>query len=64
MGSDIHGKTVSIIGTGKIGQLTVQIFRGFGSEVIAVDSIHSNEYAQINGIRYIALDQMLYRKID
>ncbi len=59
VGSDIHGKTVGIIGTGKIGQLTAQIFRGFGADVIAFDSFPSNDWAKANGIRYVALDELL-----
>ena len=59
VGSDVHGKTVGIIGTGKIGQIAAQIFRGFGAEVIAYDSFPSKDWAQTNGIRYVDLDRLL-----
>lgn len=37
MGFDLHGKTVGVIGTGKIGRLVVDIFRGFGCRILAHD---------------------------
>lgn len=36
-GWDLHGKTAGIIGTGKIGQIFINICRGFGMEVVAYD---------------------------
>ncbi len=38
VGFDLFGKTVGIIGTGKIGRLAAQIFRGFGCQVLAFDT--------------------------
>lgn len=37
MGSDIHGKTAGVIGTGKIGQAMIHILRGFGMNILAYD---------------------------
>jgi D-lactate dehydrogenase len=37
VGFDLHGKTVGIVGTGRIGRAAVQIFRGFGCRVLAFD---------------------------
>src|SRR5262249_47353983 len=37
VGFDLHGKTAGLIGTGKIGQVTGQILRGFGMRVLAYD---------------------------
>ncbi len=37
VGFDLHGKTAGIIGTGKIGQIFIQICRGFGMHVLAYD---------------------------
>lgn len=37
LGFDLHGKTVGIVGTGKIGRLVAQIFVGFGCRVICHD---------------------------
>lgn len=36
-GWDLHGKTVGVIGTGKIGQVFIEICRGFGMHVLAYD---------------------------
>lgn len=36
-GFDLHGKTVGVIGTGKIGRVFIDICRGFGMKVIAYD---------------------------
>ena len=37
VGFDLHGKTVGIIGTGKIGRIAAQILKGFGMRVLASD---------------------------
>ena len=36
-GFDLHGKTVGVIGTGKIGRIFTDICRGFGMRVLAYD---------------------------
>ena len=59
VGFDLHGKTVGIIGTGKIGRCTAQIFRGFGCHVLAYDPFPSVGWAAENQIRYSSLDDVL-----
>lgn len=59
VGFDLHGKTAGIIGTGKIGRCTAQIFRGFGCEVLAYDPFPSVEWAAENQIRYGSLEDVL-----
>jgi len=59
VGFDLHGKTVGIIGTGKIGQVTAQIFRGFGCRVIAHDPQPMPEWATEHGISYTSLESLL-----
>ncbi len=59
VGFDLHGKTVGIIGTGKIGRITAQIFRGFGSEVLAHDPFPAPDWATEYGIRYVDRDTLL-----
>ena len=59
VGFDLHGKTVGIIGTGKIGRCTAQIFRGFGCHVLAYDPFPSVGWAAENPIRYSSLDDVL-----
>jgi len=59
VGFDVHGKTVGIVGTGRIGRITAQIFRGFGTEVIACDPFPSDDWAAAHGIRYVEFDALL-----
>lgn len=59
VGFDLHGKTVGIIGTGKIGRITAQIFRGFGCEVIAYDPFPQTEWAASHSVHYRTLEELL-----
>ncbi len=59
VGFDLHGKTVGIVGTGKIGRIAAEIFRGFGTHVIAHDLVPSTEWATSHGIRYVDFDSLL-----
>jgi len=59
VGFDLHGKTVGIVGTGRIGRIAAQIFRGFGSEVIAHDSFPAPDWAALHGIGYVDFDALL-----
>jgi D-lactate dehydrogenase len=52
VGFDLHGKTVGIFGTGKIGRIAAQIFRGFGMRVLAYDPFTSPEWARQYGVEY------------
>lgn len=45
VGFDLHGKTVGVIGTGKIGRAFCRIMRGFGCEVLAYDRMPLVEFA-------------------
>lgn len=57
LGFDIHGLTVGIMGTGKIGIKFARIMRGFGCEVIACDPIKHPDSDEI-GIRYVEPDEL------
>lgn len=61
VGFDLHGKTVGIIGTGKIGRCTAQIFRGFGCQVLAHDPFPQTAWASEHGVSYAPLDEVLDR---
>ena len=54
-GFDLHGKTVGVIGTGRIGRIFIDICRGFGMKVIAYDLFPAKD----SGIDYVALDELL-----
>lgn len=58
-GFDLNGKTVGIIGTGKIGKVFVNICRGFGMKVLAYDKYPAEEIADGENIRYTTLPDLL-----
>lgn len=57
-GSEISGKTVGIIGTGKIGLMTAKLFKAFGTKLIAY-SRSQKEEAKDLGIEYVGLDELM-----
>ena len=46
-GFDLHGKTVGVIGTGKIGRIFIDICRGFGMHVLAYDPFSANSSSRV-----------------
>jgi D-lactate dehydrogenase len=62
LGFDLHGKTVGIIGTGKIGAVFAKIMQGFGCQVLAYDPIQNPECVKL-GVQYLALND-LYAQSD
>ncbi len=56
-GFDLHGKTVGIIGTGKIGRVFADICRGFGMQILAYDP-YPNPNA---GLTYVELPELFSR---
>ncbi len=58
-GTQIEGKTIGIIGTGKIGSHVAKIASGFGLRVIAFDVYQNLETAKEIGFEYYSLDGML-----
>lgn len=53
-GFDLHGKTVGVVGTGKIGMVFISICRGFGMNVIAYDLFPKKD----SGIEYVSLEEL------
>lgn len=51
MGFDLHGKTVAVVGTGKIGRVFARIMLGFGCQVLGYDKYPSPEFEAL-GARY------------
>lgn len=58
MGFDLHGKTVGVVGTGKIGQAFCRIMLGFGCRVLAFDVIANRDMEAI-GVEYVPLIELL-----
>lgn len=57
VGFDLHGKTAGIIGTGKIGQIFIQICRGFGMHVLAYDPFPVPDA----DFSYVSLEELLQK---
>lgn len=60
MGTDLHGKTVGVIGTGTIGSIFGRIMCGFGCEVIAHDVVENPNCVK-QGVTYVGLDELFSR---
>jgi D-lactate dehydrogenase len=58
VGFDLHGKTVGVVGTGKIGKAFIKILKGFGCNVIAHDVFPDNNFAQEVGFKYTDLESV------
>ena len=57
-GFDLHGKTVGVIGTGRIGRVFVDICRGFGMKVLAYDKFPAEGLDNGDTVRYVSLDEL------
>jgi D-lactate dehydrogenase len=60
LGFDVHGKTIGIIGTGKIGTVFSRMMRGFHCTRLAYDPFPSEEARQ-TGLEYTTLDEVVRR---
>jgi D-lactate dehydrogenase len=60
LGFDLHGRTVGVIGTGKIGTIFVQIMRGFGCHIVAYDP-YPNQRCVSLGAQYVELPELMAR---
>jgi len=57
LGFDLHGCTVGIIGTGKIGFIVAQILKGFGCNLLAYDPFPNPECEAL-GVKYLELPEL------
>ncbi|KUI40038.1 3-phosphoglycerate dehydrogenase [Mycobacterium sp. GA-1199] len=60
-GTEIYGKTVGVVGLGRIGQLVAQRLAAFGTHVVAYDPYVSAARAAQLGIELLSLDELLER---
>lgn len=60
MGFDLCGKTVGVVGTGKIGKALCRILKGFGCTVLGFDLFVDKEL-EAEGIQYVPLTELLQR---
>ena len=57
MGMDIHGKTVGVMGTGKIGQIMCDIMLGFGVNLLCYD-VYENQSIKDKGGKYVSKEEI------
>ena len=57
-GFDLYGKTVGVIGTGRIGRVFIDICRGFGMKILAYDKFPAQGLDNGDTIRYTELDEL------
>lgn len=58
LGFDLHGRTVGIVGTGKIGALVAHILQGFGCRLLAFDPVRNPDCETV-GVSYVTLEGLL-----
>lgn len=58
-GFDLNGRTLGVVGAGRIGRRVIRIARGFGMQVLAADQAPYAAAAQALGFRYVGLDELL-----
>ena len=58
VGFDLHGKTVGVIGTGRIGRAFIDICLGFGMKVLAYDKFPAEGLDNGDTVRYVSKDEI------
>lgn len=58
LGQIIRGKTVGVIGTGKIGTRVIELFKAFGANILAFNR-SENQKAKDLGTKYVEFDELL-----
>ena len=62
MGVDVYGKNVGVMGTGKIGQILINIMSGFGAKILAYD-VYESEDVKKAGATYVSKEE-IYHECD
>ena len=57
-GFDLYGKTVGVIGTGRIGRVFIDICRGFGMRILCFDKYPAAGLDNGDTVRYVSLDEL------
>jgi D-lactate dehydrogenase len=58
LGTELHGSTVGIVGTGAIGATVARVLSGFGVKLLATD-VRPNPDCEALGARYVPVDELL-----
>ena len=59
IGPELRGKTLGIIGLGRVGKGVARRALGFGMRMLATDPVRDDEFARANGVTYVALEELL-----
>jgi D-lactate dehydrogenase len=59
LGFDFYGKTVGIIGTGKIGRIVGEIMVGFGCHLLGYDKYENDDFKNLKNSSYVTLPELL-----
>lgn len=59
LGFDLHGCTIGIIGTGKIGLVFAQIMHGFGCALLGYDTVPNPQFEAISSAQHVELPELL-----
>lgn len=62
-GFDMCGKTIGVVGTGKIGKTVIGVMKGLGMKVLAYDLYPDHAFAERENVKYATLDE-LYAQSD
>lgn len=57
LGFDMHGKTVGVMGTGKIGMCFANICKGFGMTLLGYDKFQNKAFEELGG-KYVTTDEI------
>ena len=58
VGFDLHGKTIGVIGAGKIGKIFIQIMAAFGCQVLVHDIVKDAELSALKSVKYVDLQEL------
>ena len=57
-GFSLRGKTIGVVGTGKIGAHVCRVAHGFGMKVLAVDRCRTLELEELFGVKYVEIEEL------
>ncbi len=58
-GNDLEGKTVGVVGTGRIGSRLIKLLSGFDLKILAFDVKPKEELVENFGVKYVSLEELL-----
>jgi len=58
-GEELYGKTLGVIGTGKIGKEVIKLAKAFGMNILAYDAFPDENFAKENNVTYVTLEELL-----